>query len=101
MPDVRIDDSVTPAAHRAGLIAALEARRVDNRFHYVGEPASNRWRALAAMAAEEKAAKEAAAEEAAAAAERKQEIDRATIKVEQAYEALYGRKEPIPVRVVP
>ena len=48
MPDVRIDDSVTPAAHRAGLIAALEARRVDNRFHYVGEPASNRWRALAA-----------------------------------------------------
>ena len=35
------------------------------------------------------------------AAERKQEIDRATMKVEQAYEALYGRKEPIPVRVVP
>ena len=48
MPDVRIDESVTPAAHRAGLIAALEARRVDNRFHYVGELASSRWRELAA-----------------------------------------------------
>lgn len=48
MPDVRIDESVTPAAHRAGLIAALEARRVDNRFHYVGELASRRWRDLAA-----------------------------------------------------
>ena len=48
MPDVRIDESVTPAAHRAALIAALEARRVDNRFHYVGELASSRWRDLAA-----------------------------------------------------
>ncbi len=48
MPDVRIAESVTPAAHRAGLIAALEARRVDNRFHYVGELASSRWRDLAA-----------------------------------------------------
>jgi hypothetical protein len=47
MPDVRIDESVSPAAHRAGLITALEARRVDNRFHYVGELASSRWRALA------------------------------------------------------
>jgi hypothetical protein len=35
------------------------------------------------------------------AAERKHEIDRATMKVERAYEALHGRKEPIPVRVVP
>jgi hypothetical protein len=39
---------VTPAAHRAGLIAALEAHRVDTRFHYVGELASRRWRDLAA-----------------------------------------------------
>ena len=47
MPDVRIDESVTPAAHRAGLIAALEARRVDNRFHYIGDLAASRWRSLA------------------------------------------------------
>lgn len=48
MPEVRIDESVTPAAHRAGLTAALEARRVDNRFHYAGGAAAARWRALAA-----------------------------------------------------
>lgn len=47
MPDVRIDESVTPAALRTGLIAALEARRVDNRFHYIGDLASSRWRSLA------------------------------------------------------
>ncbi len=47
MPDVRIDDSVTPAAHRAGLVRALEQRRVDNRFHYVGDLAAARWRHLA------------------------------------------------------
>jgi len=48
MPDVRVDESASPAAHRAGLITALEARRVDNRFHYVGERASRQWRGLAA-----------------------------------------------------
>jgi hypothetical protein len=47
MPDVRIDGSVTPAAHRAGLVRALEQRRVDNRFHYVGDLAAARWRHLA------------------------------------------------------
>ena len=47
MPDVRIDDSVTPAAHRAGMLAALEAGHVDNRFHYVGERSAALWRALA------------------------------------------------------
>jgi hypothetical protein len=47
MPDVRIDESVTPAAHRAGLVRALEQRRVDNRFHYVGDLAAARWRHLA------------------------------------------------------
>jgi hypothetical protein len=47
MPDVRIDESVTPAAHRAGLVNALEQRRVDNRFHYVGDLAAARWRHLA------------------------------------------------------
>ena len=47
MPDVRIDQSVSPAAHRAGMLAALEAGRVDNRFHYVGERSAAMWRALA------------------------------------------------------
>lgn len=46
MPDVRIDESVTPAAHRAALVRALEQRRVDNRFHYVGDLAAARWRHL-------------------------------------------------------
>lgn len=48
MPEVRVHESVTPAAHRAGLVAALEARRVGNRFHYVGDLAASRWRDLAA-----------------------------------------------------
>ncbi len=47
MPDVRIDESVSPSAHRAGMLAALEAGRVDNRFHYVGERSAAMWRALA------------------------------------------------------
>ena len=47
MPDVRIDESVSPAALRAGMLAALEARHVDNRFHYVGERSAARWQALA------------------------------------------------------
>ncbi len=47
MAEVRVDDSVSPAAVRAGMLAALEARHVDNRFHYVGERAAARWRALA------------------------------------------------------
>lgn len=47
MPDVRIDQSVSPAAHRAGMLAALEAGHVDNRFHYVGERSAAMWRALA------------------------------------------------------
>lgn len=47
MPDVRIHESVSPAAHRAGMLAALEAGRVDNRFHYVGERSAGMWRALA------------------------------------------------------
>ena len=47
MPDVRIDESVTPAAHRAGLVRALEQRRVDNWFDYVGDLAATRWRHLA------------------------------------------------------
>ncbi len=48
MPDVRLDESVTPAAHRAALVQALRAGRLDNRFHYAGEEAATRWRALAA-----------------------------------------------------
>ena len=47
MPDLRIDESVSPAAHRAGMLAALQAGRVDNRFHYVGERSAAMWRALA------------------------------------------------------
>ena len=47
MPDVRIHESVSPAAHRAGMLAALEAGRVDNRFHYVGERSAGMWRVLA------------------------------------------------------
>ena len=45
---MRVDESVSPAAHRAALAAALEAGRVDNRFHYVDDLAAARWRALAA-----------------------------------------------------
>lgn len=47
MPDVRVDESVSPAALRAGMLRALQARHVDNRFHYVGARAAGRWRALA------------------------------------------------------
>ncbi len=47
MPDVRIDESASPAAHRAGMVAALAAGRVDNRFHYVGERSATMWRDLA------------------------------------------------------
>lgn len=47
MPDVRVDESVTPAAHRAGMLAALRAGVVDNRFHYVGERSARMWRELA------------------------------------------------------
>lgn len=47
MPDVRIDESVSPAALRAGMLGALARRHVDNRFHYVGTRSAERWRALA------------------------------------------------------
>lgn len=47
MPDVRLDESVTPAAHRAALVAALRAGRVDNRFHYADDATASRWQALA------------------------------------------------------
>lgn len=47
MPDVRLDASVTPAAHRAALVDALRAGRVDNRFHYADDAAAARWRDLA------------------------------------------------------
>ncbi len=47
MPDVRMDQSAGPDAQRAGLVAALEARRVDNAFHYISVRGAARWRALA------------------------------------------------------
>ena len=78
MPDVRIDDSVTPAAHRAGMLTALEVGHVDNRFHYVGERSAAMWRALAsehspAQADDGLAAYDAAAR-AALAADRKSDV---------------------------
>lgn len=48
MPEVRIDESVSAAAHRAGLLAALRDGVIDNRFHYVGERSAGLWRELAA-----------------------------------------------------
>lgn len=48
MPDVLIDESVSPAAHRAGMLAALRIGVLDNRFHYEGERSARLWRELAA-----------------------------------------------------
>lgn len=48
MPEVLIHESVSPAAHRAGMLGALRSGVVDNRFHYVGERSAALWRALAA-----------------------------------------------------
>ena len=47
MPEVLVDQSVSPAAHRAGMLAALRDGVVDNRFHYVGERSARMWRELA------------------------------------------------------
>lgn len=47
MPEVRVDESVSPAAHRAGMLAALRDGVVDNRFHYVGERSARMWQELA------------------------------------------------------
>ncbi|MBM3665071.1 MAG: hypothetical protein FJW92_04695, partial [Actinobacteria bacterium] len=44
---MRIDASVSPAALRAGMLADLGARHIDNRFHYVGERSAAMWQALA------------------------------------------------------
>jgi len=46
MPEVLVDQSVSPAAHRAGMLAALRDGVVDNRFHYVGERSARMWREL-------------------------------------------------------
>ncbi|MSO44614.1 MAG: hypothetical protein EXQ74_04825 [Thermoleophilia bacterium] len=48
MPEIRVHESVTPAAQHAWLVAGLESGRVDNRAHYLSERASGRWRDLAA-----------------------------------------------------
>lgn len=48
MPDVRTHESADPDALRAGMQAALAARHIDNRFHYVGERSAAMWRELAA-----------------------------------------------------
>lgn len=47
MPEVLIHESVSPAAHRAGMLHALRSGVVDNRFHYVGERSARMWRDLA------------------------------------------------------
>lgn len=47
MPEVLIHESVSPAAHRAGMLNALRSGVVDNRFHYVGERSARMWRDLA------------------------------------------------------
>lgn len=47
MPEVRLDESVTPAAHRAALLEGLRTGRLANRFHYAHEESASRWLALA------------------------------------------------------
>lgn len=44
---INVHESARTHAVRAALVAALRARRVDNRFHYIGDLAARRWRALA------------------------------------------------------
>lgn len=45
---ITVHESARTHTVRAALVAALRARRVDNRFHYIGDLAARRWRALAA-----------------------------------------------------
>ncbi len=45
---IHVHESARAENVRVALVAALRARCVDNRFHYIGDLAARRWRALAA-----------------------------------------------------